>query len=58
MNILKKVGYIFDKKQKAMAALLFVSIVIGAFVELLGHGHTKKAAFKASMTLSFFWRLA
>ena len=36
MNILKKVGYIFDKKQKAMAALLFVSIVIGAFVELLG----------------------
>lgn len=36
MSILKKVGYIFDKKQKAMAALLFVSIVIGAFVELLG----------------------
>lgn len=32
----KKICYIFDKKQKLKAALLFVVIIIGAFVELVG----------------------
>ena len=36
MSTLKKVSYIFDRKQKITAALLFVTILFGAFVELLG----------------------
>lgn len=32
----EKICYIFDKKQKMKAAVLFLIIVIGAFVELLG----------------------
>lgn len=32
----KKICYIFDKKQKLKAALLFLVIIIGAFVELVG----------------------
>lgn len=32
----KKICYIFDKKQKLKAALLFLVIIVGAFVELVG----------------------
>ena len=32
----KKICYIFDERQKLKAALLFVVIIIGAFVELIG----------------------
>lgn len=32
----RKICYIFDKKQKLKAALLFVVIIVGAFVELVG----------------------
>ncbi len=32
----KKIAYVFDRKQKAKALWLFIVIVIGAFVELVG----------------------
>lgn len=35
MNLLKKIIYVFDKKQKINLAILFVVIFIGGFVELL-----------------------
>ncbi len=35
-SIWTKFSYIFDKKQKLKAALLFLVIIIGAFVELVG----------------------
>lgn len=35
-SILKKVNYIFDKKQKAQSALLCVGLFIGALMELVG----------------------
>lgn len=36
MSVLKKINYIFDKKQKIRLALLTIIIIVGAFVELLG----------------------
>ncbi len=38
MSFLKKLDYIFDKKQKRGAAFLMVALTIGAFLELLGVG--------------------
>ena len=35
-NLFGKISYIFDKKQKLKAALLFLVIIVGAFVELVG----------------------
>ncbi|MBE5848207.1 MAG: ABC transporter ATP-binding protein [Lachnospiraceae bacterium] len=34
----KKIAYVFDRRQKAKALWLFIVIVIGAFVELVGVG--------------------
>lgn len=36
MNILNKINYIFDKKQKTQAALLTIGLTLGAFLELVG----------------------
>ena len=36
MNILYKINYIFDKKQKTQAALLTIALTLGAFLELVG----------------------
>lgn len=38
MGILKKINYIFDKKQKRGALLLILALTLGAFLELLGVG--------------------
>lgn len=38
MNILDKINYIFDKKQKAGAVWLTIGLTVGAFMELLGVG--------------------
>lgn len=36
MNILKKIGYIFNKKQKAQSVFLAIGLFIGALLELVG----------------------
>lgn len=36
MEILKKLGYIFNRRQKVQLVLLFIVIAIGTFLELLG----------------------
>ena len=36
MNILHKINYIFDRKQKTQAALLTFALTVGAFLELVG----------------------
>ena len=36
ISLLKKLGYIFSKKDKKKIALLLVAVVIGSFLELLG----------------------
>lgn len=36
MNILNKINYIFDRKQKTQAVLLTIALTIGAFFELVG----------------------
>ncbi len=38
MSFLKKLDYIFDKKQKRGAAFLMAALTLGAFLELLGVG--------------------
>ena len=42
----EKICYIFDKKQKMKATVLFVIIVIGAFVELLGVSENNRIKFR------------
>lgn len=38
MDVIKKINYIFDKKQKVGAILLTIALTVGAFLELVGIG--------------------